>query len=164
MENNKRIEYYINRIQSLNDKEDDIKLVIEDSFEKQEKQYDKNKNINNNSNHGKDMSLVPLFIVITLAVNLTIYNMFGDDYISFPFITFAVSLYLLYKYVPLKSKKKFISDFERNVSNIKNFFSRENKKSKLQKYIGISSDDDQKELLNEEDNNDNFIDSPLLNI
>ena len=57
-------------------------MVIEDSFEKQEKQYDKNKNINNNYNHGKDMSLVPLFIVITLAVNLTIYNMFGIKYDS----------------------------------------------------------------------------------
>ena len=42
-QNQKRIEYYINRMQNLNDNGDDIKMVIEDSFENQEKEYEENK-------------------------------------------------------------------------------------------------------------------------
>ena len=41
-QNKKRIEYYVNRIQSLNDSGEEIKMVIEDSFENQEKEYDEN--------------------------------------------------------------------------------------------------------------------------
>ena len=41
MENEKRIEYYINRLQNLNEKGEDIKMVIEDSLETQEKEYEK---------------------------------------------------------------------------------------------------------------------------
>ena len=163
MENKKRIEYYINRLQSLNDKGDDIKMVIEDSFETQEKEYDRNHNLNQN-NHSKDMSLIPLFIVLILFFNLIIYNIYSDDNAFIPFITFSISLYFLYKYVPLKAKQKFVSDFENNIKKVKEFFSRENKNSELKKYIAISSEDDHNELLKEEENNDNYIISPLLNI
>ena len=163
MENKKRIEYYINRLQSLNDKGDDIKMVIEDSFETQEKEYDQNHNLNHN-NHPKDMSLIPLFIVLVLFFNLIIYNIYSDDNAFIPFITFSISLYLLYKYVPLKAKQKFVTDFENNIKKVKEFFSRKNKNSELKKYIAISSEDDHNELLKDEENNDNFIVSPLLNI
>ena len=163
MENKKRIEYYINRLQSLNDKGDDIKMVIEDSFESQEKEYDQNHNLNQNK-HSKDMSLIPLFIVLILFFNLIIYNIYSDDNAFIPFITFFISLYLLYKYVPLKAKQKFVTDFENNIKKVKEFFSRENKNSELKKYIAISSEDDHNELLKEEENNDNCIVSPLLNI
>ena len=163
MENKKRIEYYINRLQSLNDKGDDIKMVIEDSFESQEKEYDQNHNLNHN-NHSKDMSLIPLFIVLVLFFNLIIYNIYSDDNTFIPFITFSISLYLLYKYVPLKAKQKFVTDFENNIKKVKEFFSRENKNSELKKYIAISSEDDHNELLKDEENNDNCIVSPLLNI
>ena len=163
MENKKRIEYYINRLQSLNDKGDDIKMVIEDSFESQEKEYDQNHNLNHN-NHSKDMSLIPLFIVLVLFFNLIIYNIYSDDNAFIPFITFSISLYLLYKYVPLKAKQKFVTDFENNIKKVKEFFSKENKNSELKKYIAISSEDDHNELLKDEENNDNCIVSPLLNI
>ena len=163
MENKKRIEYYINRLQSLNDKGDDIKMVIEDSFETQEKEYDQNHNLNQNK-HSKDMSLIPLFIVLILFFNLIIYNIYSDDNAFIPFITFFISLYLLYKYVPLKAKQKFVTDFENNIKKVKEFFSRENKNSELKKYIAISSEDDHNELLKDEENNDNCIVSPLLNI
>ena len=163
MENKKRIEYYINRLQSLNDKGDDIKMVIEDSFESQEKEYDQNHNLNQNK-HSKDMSLIPLFIVLILFFNLIIYNIYSDDNAFIPFITFSISLYLIYKYVPVKAKQKFVSDFEKNIKKVKEFFSKENKNSELKKYIAISSEDDHNELLKEEENNDNYIVSPLLNI
>ena len=163
MENKKRIEYYINRLQSLNDKGDDIKMVIEDSFETQEKEYDQNHNLNQNK-HSKDMSLIPLFIVLILFFNLIIYNIYSDDNAFIPFITFSISLYLLYKYVPLKAKQKFVTDFENNIKKVKEFFSKENKNSELKKYIAISSEDDHNELLKEEENSDNYIVSPLLNI
>ena len=163
MENKKRIEYYINRLQSLNDKGDDIKMVIEDSFESQEKEYDQNHNLNQNK-HSKDMSLIPLFIVLILFFNLIIYNIYSDDNAFIPFITFSISLYLIYKYVPVKAKQKFVSDFEKNIKKVKEFFSKENKNSELKKYIAISSEDDHNELLKEEENSDNYIVSPLLNI
>ena len=163
MENKKRIEYYINRLQSLNDKGDDIKMVIEDSFESQEKEYDQNHNLNQNK-HSKDMSLIPLFIVLILFFNLIIYNIYSDDNAFIPFITFSISLYLLYKYVPVKAKQKFVTDFEKNIKKVKEFFSKENKNSELKKYIAISSEDDHNELLKEEENSDNYIVSPLLNI
>ena len=164
MENKKRIEYYINRLQNLNDKGDDIKMVIEDSFETQEKEYEKNQDLTQNK-HSKDMSLVPLYIVLVLFFNLIIYNIYSDDKAFIPFITFFISLYLLYKYVPLKAKQKFVSDFEKNIKKVKEFFSKENKNSELKKYIAISSEDDHNELLKEEEeNNDNYIISPLLNI
>ena len=163
MENKKRIEYYINRLQSLNDKGDDIKMVIEDSFESQEKEYDQNHNLNQNK-HSKDMSLIPLFIVLILFFNLIIYNIYSDDNAFIPFITFSISLYLLYKYAPLKAKQKFVTDFENNIKKVKEFFSKENKNSELKKYIAISSEDDHNELLKEEENSDNYIVSPLLNI
>ena len=163
MENKKRIEYYINRLQNLNDKGDDIKLVIEDSFETQEKEYEKNQDLTQNK-HSKDMSLVPLYIVLVLFFNLIIYNIYSDDKAFIPFITFFISLYLLYKYVPLKAKQKFVTDFENNIKKIKECFSGENKNSKLKRYIAISSEDDHNELLKDEENNDNCIVSPLLNI
>ena len=163
MENKKRIEYYINRLQNLNDKGDDIKLVIEDSFETQEKEYEKNQDLTQNK-HSKDMSLVPLYIVLVLFFNLIIYNIYSDDKAFIPFITFFISLYLLYKYVPLKAKQKFVTDFENNIKKIKECFSGENKNSKLKRYIAISSEDDHNELLKDEENNDNYIVSPLLNI
>ena len=161
MDNKKRIEYYINRLQNLNDKGDDIKLIIEDSFETQEKEYEQNLHQNKNS---KDMSLVPLFVVLILFFNLIIYNIYSDDKAFIPFITFAISLYLIYKYVPLKSKRKFIDDLEKNCKKVKEFFSGENKNAKLRKYIEISSEDDHNRLLKDEANNDNYIESPLLNI
>ena len=165
MENKKRIEYYINRLQNLNDKGDDIKMVIEDSFETQEKEYEQNHNHNiSQNNHSKDMSLVPLYIVLVLFFNLIIYNIYSDDKAFIPFITFFISLYLLYKYVPLKAKQKFVNDFENNIKKIKECFSKENKNSKLKRYIAISSEDDHNELLKEAENNDNYIVSPLLNI
>ena len=163
MENKKRIEYYINRLQNLNDKGDDIKLVIEDSFETQEKEYEKNQDLTQNK-HSKDMSLVPLYIVLVLFFNLIIYNIYSDDNAFIPFITFSISLYLIYKYVPVKAKQKFVNDFENNNKKIKECFSRENKNSKLKRYIAISSEDDHNELLKDEENNDNYIVSPLLNI
>ena len=163
MENKKRIEYYINRLQNLNDKGDDIKLVIEDSFETQEKEYEKNQDLTQNK-HSKDMSLVPLYIVLVLFFNLIIYNIYSYDKAFIPFITFFISLYLLYKYVPLKAKQKFVTDFENNIKKIKECFSGENKNSKLKRYIAISSEDDHNELLKDEENNDNYIVSPLLNI
>ena len=163
MENEKRIEYYINRLQNLNEKGEDIKMVIEDSLETQEKEYEKNKNSNQKSNV-KDMSLVPLCIILVLFVNLIIYNIYSDNNAFIPFITFAISLYLLYKYIPLKYKRKFVKDFEDNCEKLKEFFTREKRNSELKKYISISSEDDQKRLLKEEESGDNLFASPLLNI
>ena len=163
MENKKRIEYYINRLQGLNEKGEDIKMVIEDSLETQEKEYEQNKNLNQN-NKIKDMSLTPLFIISVLFVNLIVYNIFSDDNAFIPFITFSISIYLLYKYVPLKYKRKFVKDFEDNCEKLKEFFTREKRNSELKKYISISSEDDQKRLLKEEESDDNLFASPLLNI
>ena len=162
MENKNRIEYYVNRLQSLNEKGEDIKIVIEDSFEIQEKEYEENNNKENKKI--KDISLIPLFIVLILGFNLIIFNKYSDTNIIIPFITFFISLFLLYKYVPLKLKKKFVIDFENNVKKIKDFLWRENKDKKLEKYINISSEDEQNKLLKDEDNNFNCFQSPLLNI
>ena len=162
MENKKRIEYYINRLQSLNDKGEDIKLVIEDSLERQEDEYEENNKTENKKI--KDMSLVPLFIALILGFNLIIYNIYSEDNICIPFITFFISLFLLYKYVPEKSKKKFVDDFENNINKIKALFAGNNKDKKLLKYISISSDDEKNKLLKDDNNNDNYIESPLLNI
>ena len=161
IDNKKRMEYYIHRLQNLNEKGDDIKLIIEDSFETQEKEYDKNMNQKKNK---KDMSLVPLFIILILFFNLIIYNIYSDDNTFIPFITFSISLYLLYKYVPLKYKKKFIFDFERNLKKIRDFFIREKNNSKLTKYASISSEEEKNRLLKDEENNGNLMDSPLLHI
>ena len=162
MENKKRIEYYIDRLQSLNDKGDDIKLVIEDSLERQEDEYEENNKTENKKI--KDMSLVPLFIALILGFNLIIYNIYSEDNICIPFITFFISLFLLYKYVPEKSKKKFVDDFENNINKIKALFAGKKKKKKLLKYISISSDDEKNKLLKDDNNNDNYIESLLLNI
>ena len=161
IDNKKRMEYYIHRLQNLNEKGDDIKLIIEDSFEIQEKEYDKNMNKKKNK---KDMSLVPLFIILILFFNLIIYNMYSDDNTFIPFITFSISLYLLYKYVPLKYKKRFISDFEKNLKKIRDFFIREKNNSKLTKYVSISSEEEKNRLLKDDENNGNLMDSPLLHI
>ena len=162
MENKKRMEYYVNRLQNLNDKGDDIKLVIEDSFEKQEKEYEQN---NKRERYKiKDMSLVPLYIVLVLGFNLIIFNIYSEDNIFIPFITFFISLFLLYKYVPEKSKIKFVDDFENNINKIKALFSGNNNKKELLKYISISSNEEKNNLLKEDNNNDNYIESPLLNI
>ena len=161
MENKKRIEYYINRLQNLNEKGDDIKVVIEDSFENQEKEYDQNLNKKNKS---KDMSLVPLFIILILFFNLIIYNIYSDDNAFIPFITFSLSLYLLYKYTPLKAKKKFVADFENNFKRIKECIFRKNNDLKEKKYVSISNEDEQNKLLKEEENDENCIESPLLHI
>ena len=162
MENKNKIEYYINRLH-LNEKEDDIKLVIENSFDTQE-----NENENNieQQPHMKDMSLVPLYIVLILGLNLIIFNIYSDDHIFIPFITFTVSLFLLYKYVPLKSKQKFVTDFENNLKKIKHFFNNclKNKDLMKEKYGSISSDDDRDKLIKNEEQNGNNIESPLLNI
>ena len=125
MENKKKLEYYINRLQEIKDNRDDIKLIIEDSSETQENEYENN--IEHQPNI-KDMSLVPLFIVLVLGFNLIIYNIYSDDNIIIPFITFFISLLLLYKYVPLKAKKKFVDDFENNLKKLKNLWSNCKKK------------------------------------
>ena len=163
MENKKKLEYYINRLQEIKDNRDDIKLIIEDSSETQENEYENN--IEHQPNI-KDMSLVPLFIVLVLGFNLIIYNIYSDDNIIIPFITFFISLLLLYKYVPLKAKKKFVDDFENNLKKLKNLWSncKKNKHSENEKYAAISSEDDQDKLINNEEQNGNNIESPLLHI
>ena len=163
MENKKKLEYYINRLQEIKDNRDDIKLIIEDSSETQENEYENN--IEHQPNI-KDMSLVPLFIVLVLGFNLIIYNIYSDDNIIIPFITFFISLILLYKYVPLKAKKKFVDDFENNLKKLKNLWSncKKNKHSEKEKYAAISSEDDQDKLINNEEQNGNNIESPLLHI
>ena len=154
MENKKKLEYYINRLQEIKDNRDDIKLIIEDSSETQENEYENN--IEHQPNI-KDMSLVPLFIVLVLGFNLIIYNIYSDDNIIIPFITFFISLLLLYKYVPLKAKKKFVDDFENNLKKLKNLWSncKKNKHSEKEKYAAISSEDDQDKLINNEEQNGN---------
>ena len=163
MENKKKLEYYINRLQEIKDNRDDIKLIIEDSSETQENEYENN--IEHQPNI-KDMSLVPLFIVLVLGFNLIIYNIYSDDNIIIPFITFFISLLLLYKYVPLKAKKKFVDDFENNLKKLKNLWSncKKNKHLEKEKYAAISSEDDQDKLINNEEQNGNNIESPLLHI
>ena len=163
MENKKKLEYYINRLQEIKDNRDDIKLIIEDSSETQENEYENN--IEHQPNI-KDMSLVPLFIVLVLGFNLIIYNIYSDDNIIIPFITFFISFLLLYKYVPLKAKKKFVDDFENNLKKLKNLWSncKKNKHSEKEKYAAISSEDDQDKLINNEEQNGNNIESPLLHI
>ena len=163
MENKKKLEYYINRLKEIKDNRDDIKLIIEDSSETQENEYENN--IEHQPNI-KDMSLVPLFIVLVLGFNLIIYNIYSDDNIIIPFITFFISLLLLYKYVPLKAKKKFVDDFENNLKKLKNLWSncKKNKHSEKEKYAAISSEDDQDKLINNEEQNGNNIESPLLHI
>ena len=163
MENKKKLEYYINRLQEIKDNRDDIKLIIEDSSETQENEYENN--IEHQPNI-KDMSLVPLFIVLVLGFNLIIYNIYSDDNIIIPFITFFISLLLLYIYVPLKGKKKFVDDFENNLKKLKNIWSncKKNKHSEKEKYAAISSEDDQDKLINNEEQNGNNIESPLLHI
>ena len=164
-QNQKRIEYYINRLQDLNDNGEDIKMVIEDSFENQEREYEEN---NNKKKKKKDMSLVPLYIILVLGFNLIIYNKYEENNIFIPFITIAISLYLLFKYVPKKAKKKFIKDFEETFNNITNFFffffKNNDRENKLKKYISISSEDKNKLLNNNEKEDDNYMESPLLNI
>ena len=73
---------------------------------------------------------------------------------------------LLYKYVPLKAKKKFVDDFENNLKKLKNLWSncKKNKHSEKEKYAAISSEDDQDKLINNEEQNGNNIESPLLHI
>ena len=162
-QNQKRIEYYINRMQNLNDNGDDIKMVIEDSFENQEKEYEENKI---KKNKKKRMSLVPLYIILILGFNLIIYNKYGDENIFIPFITLAISIYIIYKYVPKKAKIKFIKEFEETFKTLSNFallFNNDNRDNKLKRYISVTSDD-QNKLLKDEDKEDNYIDSPLLNI
>ena len=162
-QNQKKIEYYINRIQNLNDNGEEVKMVIEDSFENQEKEYEENITKRKKK---RRMSLVPLYIILILGFNLLIYNKYGDDNIFIPFITFAISIYIIYKYVPQKAKIKFIKDFEETMKSISNLFllfKNDDRENKLKKYIAVSSDD-QNKLLKDEDKEDNCIDSPLLNI
>ena len=164
-ENNdkRQIEYDINRIQNINDNEEDIKMTIEDSFENQEKEYEEN---NNKKRKKKEMSLVPLFIVLVLGFNLIIYNKYGENNIFIPFITIAISLYLLFKYVPKKAKQKLIKEFEEifiKLSNSFFFLKNNNKENELKKYMSISSEDKNKLLANN-DKEDNYMESPLLNI
>ena len=163
--NQKRIEYYVNRIQNQNDNGEDIKMEIEDSFENQEKEYDE-RNKKKQKKKKKEMSLVPLFIILVLCFNLIIYNIYGDDNIFIPFMSIAISLYILYKFVPKKAKKKLIKEFEETISKLINifFFSKDiNRENKIKKYISVSSED-QNKLLKEEDKEDNYMESPLLNI
>ena len=163
-QNQKRIEYYINRLQNMTDNGEDIKVVIEDSFENQEKEYEEN---NRKKENKKEVSLAPLFIVILLGFNLIIYNKYGDDNILIPLLTIIISLYIIHKYVPKKAKKKLAKDLEELLSKIsilfKFLFKDNNKENKFKQYISVSSEDKNK-LLNEEDKTDNCIQSPLLNI
>ena len=163
-QNQKRIEYYINRLQNMTDNGEDIKVVIEDSFENQEKEYEEN---NRKKENKKEVSLAPLFIVILLGFNLIIYNKYGDDNILIPLLTIIISLYIIQKYVPKKAKKKLAKDLEELLSKIsilfKFLFKDNNKENKFKQYISVSSEDKNK-LLNEEDKTDNCIQSPLLNI
>ena len=167
-QNQKKIEYYLNILPNLSSDGREVKMEIEDSFENQEKEYEEN---NKKKIKKKHMSLVPLFIILVLGFNLIIYNNYGDDNISIPFITFAISLYLLFKYVPKKSKEKFVKQFEETIKKISDlifFFDKNNnRENKLKKYISVSSDD-QKKLLKEDEKEDekedNCMESPLLNI
>ena len=148
----------------MNENGEEVKMVIEDSFENQEKEYEQN---TTKKNKKKEMSLIPLYIILILGFNLLIYNKYGDENILIPFITFAISFYILYKYVPKKAKKKFIKEFEetmKNISNLTSLFNNENnREKKLKKYIAENSDDHTK-LLKEGDKEDNCMVSPLLNI
>ena len=161
-ETHKRIEFYVNKMHNLNDNGDDIKMVIEDSFENQEKEYEENQK----KPKKKRMSLIPLYIILVLGFNLIIFNKYGDDNIFIPFITFIISLYLIFKYVPKKAKDKFIKDFEetfKKITNLMYFCDKDiNRENKLKKYIAVSSDD-QKKLL-KDDEKENYMESPLLNI
>ena len=166
--NKKKIEYYINRLQSLNENGDEIKMEIEDPLENQEKEYESK---NAKKNKKKQMSLIPLAIVLILFFNLIIYNEYGEDNIFIPFITFAISIYIIHKYVPEKVKSKFIKDFEvtfKKMTDLFFFISRDiNRQNKLKKYISVSSDDQSKLLKeneNDDEKDDNYIESPLLNI
>ena len=159
----KKIEYYVDKMHNINDNEDDIKMVIGDSFENQEREYEENQK----KPKKKRMSLIPLYIVLVLGFNLIIFNIYGDDNIFIPFITFIISLYIIFKYVPKKAKDKFIREFEETFNKITNlfyFFDKDlNRENKLKKYIAVSSDD-QKNLLKEDEKEDNYMESPLLNI
>ena len=166
--NKKKIEYYINRLQSLNENGDEIKMEIEDPLENQEKEYESK---NAKKNKKKQMSLIPLAIVLILFFNLIIYNKYGENNIFIPFITFAFSIYIIHKYVPEKAKAKFIKDFEvtfKKMTDLFFFISRDiNRQNKLKKYISVSSDDQSKLLKeneNDDEKDDNYIESPLLNI
>ena len=166
--NKKKIEYYINRLQSLNENGDEIKMEIEDPLENQEKEYESK---NAKKNKKKQMSLIPLAIVLILFFNLIIYNKYGENNIFIPFITFAISIYIIHKYVPEKAKAKFIKDFEvtfKKMTDLFFFISRDiNRQNKLKKYISVSSDDQSKLLKeneNDDEKDDNYIESPLLNI
>ena len=116
------------------------------------------------------MSLVPLFIIIVLGINLIIYNHYGDDNIFIPFMAIAISLYILYKYVPKKAKKKFVKEFEETISKLINLFLFNkdiNREKEIKKYISVSSEDQNKLLKDEdkeEEKEDNYMESPLLNI
>ena len=159
-QNQKKIEYYIKRLQNINDNEEDIKVVTEDSFENQEKEYDRQRK-------KKEVSLAPLFIVIILGINLMVYNKYGDDNILILFITICISLYIYHKLFPKNAKKKLAKHFEELLDKITNLFlflfKDDNKENKLKKYISVSSDD-KNMLLNEEEKTDNNMESPLLNI
>ena len=162
-QNQKKIEYYIKRLQNINDNEEDIKVVTEDSFENQEKEYEEN----NRQRTKKEVSLTPLFVVIILGINLMIYNKYGDDNILILFITLCISLYIYRKLFPKKAKKKLAKHFEELLDKITSLFlflfRDDNKENKSKKYISVSSDDKNK-LLNEEEKTDNNMESPLLNI
>ena len=163
-QNQKKIEYYINRLQNINDNIDDIKVVIEDSFENQEKEYEEN---NRETTKIREVSLTPLFIVIILGINLMVYNKYGDDNILILFITICISLYIYHKLFPKKAKKKLARHFQDLLDKITNLFlflfKDDNKTNESKKYISVSSEDKNK-LLKEEEKTDNNMESPLLNI
>ena len=156
-QNQKRIENYINRLQNINDnsKEEDIKVVIEDSFENQEKEYEEN---NREREIKKEVSLAPLFFVIMLGINLIVYNQFGDDNLLVFFLAFIISLYIFHKFFPKNAKKKLFEHFDELLNKITILFiflfKDNNKEDKFKKYITVSSEDKDK-LINEEDKTDN---------
>ena len=161
-QNQKKEDTYINKLETLNDNEDDIKMVIEDSLENQEKEYEKNRLKKENK---REMSLVPLFIVLVLGFNLIIYFNCSDDNLFIPFISIAISFYLLFKYIPKKAKEKLVKEFEETFEKLINFllFFNNNRENKFKKYISVSSEDTN-QLLKDEEKVENTMESPLLNI
>ena len=153
-----------NRLENQNDNGDDIKMLIEDSLENQEKEYEKK---NAKKQNKREMSLVPLFIILVLGLNLIIYLNCDDDNIFIPFITIAISFFLLFKYIPEKAKQKLVKDFEESFENLINciFLFNNNiyRENKFKKYISVSSEDSN-QLLKDEEKVENGIESPLLNI
>ena len=146
MENKSNVE---NNIFSSKNNED-VKIKVEKSL--QDSEQFSNIQINN-----IEIYFSIFCILFILLMNCIIFNKFNDNLII-PFITFVLSLYLVFKYFPKKMKEKYNKDFESLFKILNNGVFFDNKKTNVEKneYIIFDKEDENKMLLNEEKKDNNI--------